>query len=353
MQTAESHRLLAPEQFGSWKSKATGTQCLNKWLFYDLYWCLCAPAVLCSNDAKSCYDWILLIIAALCLCHFGATKAATKSMITTLAQLHHHANSLRWFKQHQGQNEWTLPTAGIGQGNGARLQIWVAVSSPLFEIMPAKGFLATFICAIAKEHRSMVGFAFVDDTDLIASNPSQVASKVTEKMQQSLTLWHKLLQATGRDLVPEKCIWYLIDFKWQNSAWVYKTTQELPGQIQVTSTTNKCIVILWLEPWEACRTLRVCIALDGNNDAKVQYLSQVAADWRTKMAMAHILCKAAEFSIWHVLYPKLWYPLIATTFSEAQCQNILNWSWIKVFWLWDLTDISCGQWHMVCWSFKA
>jgi len=42
------------------------------------------------------------------------------------------------------------------------------------------------------------------------------------------------------------------------------------------------------------------------------------------MAMAHILCEAAKFSIWQVLYPKLWYPLIATTFSEAQCQNILK-----------------------------
>jgi len=133
---------------------------------------------------------------------------------------------------------------GLGQGNRARLQIWAAVSSPLLEIMQAKGFLATFICTILKEHRAMGGFAFVDNTDLIVSNPSQMASKVMEKMQQSLMLWHKLLQATGRDLVPEKCIWYLIDFKWQNSAWVYKTTQELPGQIQVTSTTNKCIVIL-------------------------------------------------------------------------------------------------------------
>jgi len=41
---------------------------------------------------------------------------------------------------------------------------------------------------------------------------------MTEKMQQ----WHKLLQATGRDLVPEKCFWYLINFKWTNSVWGYK-----------------------------------------------------------------------------------------------------------------------------------
>jgi len=31
MKMAEAHRLLAPEQYGSRKCKAAGTQCLNKW----------------------------------------------------------------------------------------------------------------------------------------------------------------------------------------------------------------------------------------------------------------------------------------------------------------------------------
>jgi len=80
MLTAEQHGLLAPKQYGSCKSKAVGTQCLHKWLFYSLYRCLQALAVLCLNDAKSCYSHIVLIIAALWLYCFGATKAATRSM---------------------------------------------------------------------------------------------------------------------------------------------------------------------------------------------------------------------------------------------------------------------------------
>jgi len=62
---------------------------------------------------------------------------------------------------------------------------------------------------------------------------------------------------------------------------------------------------------------------DRNKDADVQYLSHVA-EWRTKMATAHILWEVAEFSIQQVLYPKLQYPLIITTFSEAQCKDILK-----------------------------
>jgi len=130
-------------------------------------------------------------------------------MIDTLANLHHHVcTAYRDSTQYQGQDEWNLPMAGIGQGHGAGPQIWAAVSSPLFEIMQAKGFMATFICSISKAHRAMAGFAFVDDTNLIVSDTSQMATKVTEKMQQLLTMWHKLLQATGGNLVPKKCFWY-------------------------------------------------------------------------------------------------------------------------------------------------
>jgi len=111
--------------------------------------------------------------------------------------------------------------AGIGQGNGAGPQIWAAVSSPLFDIMCTDGFVASFICAILKEHWAMAGFAFINDMDLIVSDASNLGAKVTEKMQQSLLLLHKLLQATGGDLVSNICFWYLIDFKWQNLVWSY------------------------------------------------------------------------------------------------------------------------------------
>jgi len=87
MANAERQQLLAPEQYGSRKGKAAGVQCLNKRLFYDYIRAMHIPAALCSNDAKSCYDRIVLIIAALCLCCLGAPIKATESMISTLAQL--------------------------------------------------------------------------------------------------------------------------------------------------------------------------------------------------------------------------------------------------------------------------
>ncbi len=90
MQLAENNNLLAPEQYGSRKNKAAITQCLNKRLFYDYHQFTQHPAVVCLNNAKSCYDQIVLIIAALSLCHLGAPHSAVRSMIQMLAHLNHH-----------------------------------------------------------------------------------------------------------------------------------------------------------------------------------------------------------------------------------------------------------------------
>jgi len=67
-----------------------------------------------------------------------------------------------------------------------------------------------------QQHKELAGLAFVDDMDLIVNDKQNTTAAVMEKMQQSLTMWHGLLQATGGELVPEKCFWYLVDFKWAN-----------------------------------------------------------------------------------------------------------------------------------------
>jgi len=222
MRNAESHNKIASEQYGSRNYKATGTQCLNKWLFYDYIRAMHIPATLCSNDAKSCYNRIILLVAALCLCCLGAPLPVVVSMTSTLAQLWYHIHSAFGNSElTQGQAEWHDPVAGIGQGNGARPQIWAAVSTPLFEILRQEGFLATIICALSCQSQTMGGFAFVNDTDLIVTDISNDEQAVTSKMQGSVSLWHGLLKAMGGDLVPEKCFWYLIDFEFAQNQWKY------------------------------------------------------------------------------------------------------------------------------------
>jgi len=172
----------------------------------------------------------------------------------------------------------------------------------------------------------MAGFAFIDNTDLIVGNPSNWVSAVVEWMQWSLSfLWYGSLQATGRDIVPKKSFWYLIDYKWLISKCHYQTLADMPGNIYVTDGCGKQRMLTQLELWDAKCMLGIHLALDGNNEAEVQYLWQVVSKWCMKMATAKIPHKAAEFTSNRCCIQSSG----VTTFSEVQCKDImkpvLNW----------------------------
>jgi len=112
-------------------------------------------------------------------------------MLATLT--HHICTAYGDLEISQGQDNWTALVAGIGQGNGAGPQIWVAESTPLFKIMRAEGFVAQIICAMSKVTTELSGLAFVDDMDLIINDISNEVEQVSKKMQCSLSMWHGLL----------------------------------------------------------------------------------------------------------------------------------------------------------------
>jgi len=81
--------------------------------------------------------------------------------------------------------------------------------------------MAMIQCAISLRHKDIVGFAFVDDTDLCVLVPEDSHVDAGWKMQQPATNWEGLIWVMGA-LVPDKCFWYHIDQEWQNDKWSYK-----------------------------------------------------------------------------------------------------------------------------------
>jgi len=170
----------------------------------------------------------------------------------------------------------------------------------------------------------MGGFAFVDDTDLIVTDALNDEEAVASKMQGSVSLWHGLLKATGGDLVPEKCFWYLIDFQFEHHQWKFKQWPETQCTIHIPREDGTRVTISHLHMMEAHQTLGVRLAPDGNNEEEHKYLLGISQTWKQHMAVAFLLWVAVEFSLQQVLLPKLSYPLIVTTFMEKQCEMLLK-----------------------------
>jgi len=147
---------------------------------------------------------------------------------------------------------------------------------------------------------------------------------VVVRMQQAVTHWEGLSQAMGRALVPEKCFWYLIDFKYSNNKWNYKLCNQVPGSISILDMDRQQVTIQWLKPSEAQRTLGIRLAPDSNMTTEWTYLLDMAKDWQLKMKNSKLRRMESNFSLQQVLLQKLMYPLPATTFTPEQCQTIMS-----------------------------
>jgi len=197
------------------------------------------------------------------------------------------------------------------------------VSTPLFQILTQEGFLAHVICAISHRRSSLAGFDFVDNVDLCITDPSGDDGHVVEQMQYSSTRWAGLLRATGGALVPEKCFWYFIHNTWNKGKWQYVGTKSTQG-MHVPDENSQPTTIPQLHPSEARQTLGVRLAPDGNNSEELQYLRDIAKSWHTLMSRAKVTHAAAEFGLRQVILRKLEYPLMATTFTHAECNTIMS-----------------------------
>ena len=99
-------------------------------------------------------------------------------------------------------------------------------------MMQKAGHGVSMISALSLSLIQLVGFAFVDDTDLFCAGKTNTTSgeALSPDFQASLHRWTRGLIATGGSIAAEKSFCYLIDFKWNGSSWEYRKVEELPGE---------------------------------------------------------------------------------------------------------------------------
>ena len=71
--------------------------------------------------------------------------------------------------------EWENYPQGILQGNTAGPDIWSALSYVVFEVLHKRGFGCKMITSLSKQLFTLVGFAYVDDCDLIQTGNEPTA----------------------------------------------------------------------------------------------------------------------------------------------------------------------------------
>jgi hypothetical protein len=195
------------------------------------------------------------------------------------------------------------PMHSISQGNGAGPAIWAVVSTPLLDILRNMGFGFSYITHLSNQFIRCVGFAFVDNTDLLqVLHHNSSREEVTKNLQESLDLWEGILSAKAGDIVPEKNFWYQVDFTWNRGEWRYKTIVESPAELSVCNITGHIWVIQWIEVTQAEETLGIFMAPNGTSSGQLAKLEKLVAQWVISMKTGHL----TKQEMWVAFQSTIW-----------------------------------------------
>ena len=323
----KERKWIASEQYGCRKHHRAIEVVLNARLIDDLLRMFRRPAIICSNDAKSCFDRIIHSVFAICLRRIGCPKNAIASCIETLQNLEHHIRTAFGDSDQFYKGSSLRPPQGLVQGYGSAPTGWALVSSPIIEMMRSQGFGYTDWSCISNIVFHMVCFSFVDDTDIINTleEGNYDIRQLIERTQKALNYWQGGLLATGGTLVPSKSYWYLIDFHCTpDGNWKYKTIEQSPGELKLNTPDEGEVTLKRYEVTEGKKALGVLNRHDGNESENVKWFKAKSSEWADKVRSGYISPRLAWKALESTITKSIEYPLAATCLSPEQCRDIMT-----------------------------
>ena len=139
---------------------------LNKVLVGDLFRLTRCASCYGINNTKGCLDCIKHTFVVLVLMFYGVTWLVATTLFQVLQKARYKIKTeYRVSEPVHGDKESVI--AEIGQGNGLRPALWALISSIIIKMRKTKGHRMTLTTPISKQETSLLGFAFVDDADLV------------------------------------------------------------------------------------------------------------------------------------------------------------------------------------------
>ena len=327
MHHARDKQFLATEQYST-----PGKKCIdhvvNQKLYFDLVRYQKSSASMADVDLKSCYDRVAHAPAYLAMRSYGIPSEPIESMFSTIQNMQYftftaHGMSTKSF----GGREDGFSTApnGLGQGNGAGPAIWSVVSSKMFQVMHKRGAATTISSPLTNATIDVCGFAFVDDTDLIAMSPEGTndRSDAKNRMQHVVNEWESVSKVTGGELVPSKCWSWIMSFEWEKDCWKYSHNDE-SIVMTVKDADENILPMSILESNDAKEMLGVSLAPDGNHTQQFQILKKKMEKFAEFIRVGHVNRHEAWLSLTMMSLKSLEYAIPAMTFSKEEYRQIMT-----------------------------
>lgn len=311
------HRMKAsgvmPVEQGAVSGKTTADSSLMKQLFIDQANILHATCAISSNDAANCYDAVNHSAGSFALQAMRVPLTFIKCYLLCVQTMQFYLKTGYGLATQSYGGSQGNPYMGLTQGSGAAPAAWSAVSTVILSAYKSRGHGALFASAWSGMVLLVAALLYVDDTDLLHMSRDERASEsdFVVAVQTATSYWAKLLQATGGNLKPEKCYWYLLSYKFVCGKAQLKPLRELRQyQLLIPQPLGKMVPITLKAPDDASEVLGVWTSPSSDGKRHLQHMLAKGYRW-SKRVMSSPLTPA---EVWHSYrtqaYPAVSYGLL-------------------------------------------
>jgi hypothetical protein len=226
---------------------------------------------------------------------------------------------------------------GIGQGSCASPILWALVNKLLLAALGEKFTCIRLVAIDGVEEHIRPGYSFVDNTMTGSTNDDPELEPVhTEqaelttseetlvaKMEEIIQFFLDVLQVTGGDLEPEKCVWYLISHRWKDGKPKLLQKHSSHRGIKIFSrSTNTDSGVKRKIPNEGHRTMGFFMTGDGTCSAHKKVMTEKASLYAIAIQRS-ALWKGKSGLLYNSFHlPSIGYVTPATTLTQQECYKI-------------------------------
>jgi hypothetical protein len=276
---------------------------LNKLLTVQLLIQKQTEAIVFDNDAKGCYNRIISGVALASLIRMGYSKESVKILGLLWAQMEHHVCTGFGVSDKTYGSTTKKLLYGIGQGSCESPILWALINHLLLAALGEKFTCIRLVAIDGEEDHIRPGDSFVDDTTTGSTNDEPelepVSHDISElttseetliaKMEEIIQFFLDLLQVTGGDLDPEKCVWYLISHRWKDGKPRLLQKHSSHRGIKIVSrSTNTESGVKRKDPNKGHHTLGFFMTGDGTCTAHKKVMTEKASLYATAIQRSSV-----------------------------------------------------------------
>jgi hypothetical protein len=314
-----------PKELFSQKGSTAEDAKFNTTLMADLSRQARQPMAIILADAAYCYDRVNHVIMSLVwlVLTNGNIPSIVAAMICLQTTKFFQRTSFGKSKTFFGGPSYSPYMMGLGQGNRATPPSWIQLSTVLVNVFKQLNLGALIRDPITAKTIHSMGALFVDDTNLYTWKENLLeAGELWCQAQLELEQWSCLLNATRGALKPEKCFWYLINYKCKYGEWSYA---ELALQeMFVTNTDGTKSPIKQEKVTDSKKMLSIHDSPAGSNLVHLSYIKDKASIWVHRMQNGHLPCHMAWTAYKIQLWPGLRYGLGTITNDLEPAEDLLH-----------------------------